>query len=93
VTWAAAAAVALAGFAAVVLYRYVDVGRIGPIPNMYEPTWLGAGKLASAWAEGAAALLAIAGLVLTVHMPASREPLRLPRRVGGHASPPREELS
>jgi hypothetical protein len=27
------------GAAALVLYRYVDVGKIGPIPNMYEPLW------------------------------------------------------
>jgi hypothetical protein len=30
---------ALAGIAALLLYRYVDVGAIGPLPNMYEPIW------------------------------------------------------
>jgi hypothetical protein len=27
------------GAALLVLYRYVAVGKIGPIPNMYEPIW------------------------------------------------------
>jgi hypothetical protein len=25
--------------AAIVLYRYVDVGAFGPFPDMYEPIW------------------------------------------------------
>jgi hypothetical protein len=37
--WAAAGLTGLAGVVAVVLYRYVDVGAIGPIPDMYEPAW------------------------------------------------------
>ena len=37
--WVAAALVGLASFAAVMLYRYVDVGSIGPLPNMYDSTW------------------------------------------------------
>jgi len=37
--YAAAAAVAAAGLGAVLLYRYVDVGAFGPLPNMYEPVW------------------------------------------------------
>lgn len=37
--WLFAGMVGLGGVAAVVLYRYVDVGAIGPIPNMYEPVW------------------------------------------------------
>jgi hypothetical protein len=39
-----------------VLYRYVDVGSIGPIPNMYEPAWFGE-KTHSAIAEGLVAVL------------------------------------
>lgn len=49
--WAAAGLTGLAGVGAVVLYRYVDVGSIGPIPNMYEPVWF-AEKTRSAYAEG-----------------------------------------
>ena len=37
--WVVAALVGLASFGAVVLYRYVDVGAIGPLPNMYDATW------------------------------------------------------
>ena len=48
--------VAAAGTVAVVLYRYVDVGKIGPIPNMYDPYWAPAGKWLSAVAEIVAAL-------------------------------------
>jgi hypothetical protein len=33
--------VAAGGLFALVLYRYVDVGTLGPLPNMYEPVWTG----------------------------------------------------
>jgi hypothetical protein len=57
--WAAAGLTGLAGVGAVLLYRYVDVGAIGPIPNMYEPVWV-AEKLRSAYAEGAVAVIWLA---------------------------------
>lgn len=57
--WAAAGLVGLAGVVAVVLYRYVDVPAIGPIPSMYEPVWFPQ-KTRSAYAEGAVALLCLA---------------------------------
>jgi hypothetical protein len=65
--WALTAAllVAASALAAVVLYRYVDVGAIGPIPDLYEPTWQVPGKLPSAYAEGIAAVLSAAGVALT----------------------------
>lgn len=59
----AAAAVALSAFAAVVLYRYVDLPAIGPIPAMYEPVWF-LEKVVTAVAEGLAGALSIAGYVL-----------------------------
>lgn len=34
-----AAAVAGGGAFLLVLYRYVDVGRLGPVPDLYEPIW------------------------------------------------------
>lgn len=37
--WLAGLAVAAGSLAAVLLYRYVDVPAIGPIPSMYEPAW------------------------------------------------------
>ncbi len=31
--------VAAGGLALVLIYRYADVGRLGPVPDMYEPAW------------------------------------------------------
>jgi hypothetical protein len=59
---AAALLVAASALAAVVVYRYIDVGAIGPIPNLYEPTWQVPGKLPSAYAEGLAVLLSAIGV-------------------------------
>jgi plastocyanin len=56
-----AVAVAAGGLGALLLYRYVDVGQLGPLPNMYEPSWFPE-KTAAAVAEAAAAVLAAAGL-------------------------------
>ncbi|WP_051442316.1 hypothetical protein [Arthrobacter sp. H14] len=62
-SYAAAALVALAAFTAVVLYRYLDIPAIGPIPAMYEPVWFFE-KTLTAVTEGAAAILAIIGFAL-----------------------------
>ena len=64
-SWVAALLVSASALGAVLLYRYVDVGQLGPFPNMYENTWQVPGKLLSAYAEGAAVVLA--GLGLLVH--------------------------
>lgn len=58
--------VAASALGAVLLYRYVDVGSLGPIPNMYEPLWY-AEKTRSAWAEGTAVVTSIAGLALAAY--------------------------
>jgi hypothetical protein len=58
-----AAAVALSAFAAVVIYRYVDLPAIGPIPAMYEPVWF-TEKVVTAVVEGIAGALSIAGYIL-----------------------------
>jgi hypothetical protein len=55
--------VAGGGVAVVLLYRYVNVGAIGPLPNMYDPTWY-TEKTVSAVAEGAAAVAALLLLFL-----------------------------
>lgn len=62
-SYAAAEVVALTAFAAVVLYRYVDIPAIGPIPSMYEPVWYFE-KTLTAVAEGAGGILAIIGFAL-----------------------------
>lgn len=63
--WTAAVAllVAAGGVAAVLLYQYVDVGALGPLPDMYEPVWF-TRKLQSLWAEAAAAVAAAVLLAL-----------------------------
>ena len=71
-TAAAVFLVAASAAVAVVLYRYVDVGKIGPIPNMYDPYWAPAGKWLSAVAEIVAALASGALLALPAR---SREPV------------------
>jgi hypothetical protein len=56
--------VAAAGTVAVLVYRYVNVGKFGPIPNMYDPFWAPKEKTISAIAEAAAALAALALFML-----------------------------
>jgi glucan phosphoethanolaminetransferase (alkaline phosphatase superfamily) len=65
-TWIVALLVAGSAAVAVTLYTYVDVGQLGPVPNLYENTWSAPGKAFSAVAETLAALVAIAGLILAV---------------------------
>ena len=64
-SWLAALLVGASALAAVLLYRYVDVGAVGPLPEMYENTWQVPGKLLSAYAEAAA--VGLAGLGLLTH--------------------------
>jgi hypothetical protein len=62
-SWVAALLVAGSALGAVLLYRYVDVGVPGPLPDMYENTWQVPGKLLSAYAEAAAVVFATLGLL------------------------------
>ncbi|WP_049822106.1 hypothetical protein [Arthrobacter sp. H41] len=61
--YAVAAVVALSALAAVILYRYVQVPAIGPIPSMYEPVWY-AKKTLTAAAEAVAGVLAVVGYLI-----------------------------
>ena len=63
-----ALAVAAGGLFAVVLYRYVDVGPIGPLPSMYEPIWY-TEKTLSLVAQAIAAAAAVTLLVLGMRQP------------------------
>ena len=56
--------VAASAFGAVVLYRYVDIGAIGPMPNMYEPVWY-TEKVVTTVAEGVAAVAAAIGVFVS----------------------------
>jgi hypothetical protein len=73
-SWLAALVVAASALAAVLLYRYVDGGSFGPVPDMYENTWQVPGKPLSAYAEAAAIVLAGLGL-LTHRKHPGMEPL------------------
>lgn len=73
VSWLPAFLVAATAIGGVVAYRYVDLGALGPLPNMYEPTWQVPGKLLSAYAEAGTAVLSAVGFVLTPgHLPRFR---------------------
>ncbi|MFF5264144.1 hypothetical protein ACFY4C_34890 [Actinomadura viridis] len=61
-TYAVAFLVAASAFGAVVLYYFIDLGSVGPLPDMYEPVWYGE-KTISAVGEGVAALAALGGLL------------------------------
>lgn len=56
--WLAALAVGGASLAAVLVTRYVDIGQLGPIPDMYEPVWF-TDKSRSAVAEGVTTVIAL----------------------------------
>ena len=55
--------VAAGGLAAVLVYRYVDVGALGPLPNMYEPLWFHDKRLSAL--SQAVALVAVTFLLVT----------------------------
>ncbi len=83
--WSAALAGLIAGSALAVLlvYRYAMIGRIWPVPSMYELIWYPE-KTVSGYAEGVAFIAAVA-LVLVPrarpsggHDPASPEQRRPP---------------
>jgi hypothetical protein len=63
IAYAFAFLVAASAFGAVMLYRYVNVGKLGPIPNLYENTWF-TEKTVSAIAEAVALVCAAIGVVL-----------------------------
>ena len=68
ITWVLSILVAGSAAVAVTLYTYINVGPLGPLPNLYENTWNAPGKVVSAVAETAAVLVSIAGLVLAIRM-------------------------
>ncbi|MCO4265224.1 hypothetical protein NG697_20320 [Pseudarthrobacter sp. MDT3-26] len=83
--FAAAAAVGLSSLAAVILYRYVQVPAIGPMPSMYEPVWYAA-KVVSAVAEAVAGALAVAGYALLHKNQSGSGPAARGRRRGASAA-------
>jgi hypothetical protein len=70
--WILAILIAGSAAGAVFLYTYVNVGRLGPLPNMYEPTWDLPGKLGSAVAELFATAFSVAGLGTALYVRRTR---------------------
>lgn len=67
--FALAALVAASALAAILVYRYVNIGPLGPLPNMYEPAWYPE-KTTAAVAEAVALAASVAGLLwLQLHRP------------------------
>lgn len=64
VPYAIAFLVAASALGAVLLYRYADIGAIGPLPDMYEPVWY-TEKVVTTVAEAVAAVAAAIGFVVT----------------------------
>lgn len=62
-TYALAFLVAASAVGALLLYHYVEVGALGPLPSMDDPIWY-TEKVVSAVGEGIAAITAVIGFVL-----------------------------
>jgi hypothetical protein len=62
-TYAIAFLVAVSAVGAVFLYYTIDLGTLGPIPDMYDPAWYRE-KTISASGEAVAAVAALAGILL-----------------------------
>lgn len=58
--------VAASALGAILLYRYVNVGALGPLPNMYEPLWTTT-KIVTSTAEAVATVAALAGALRLGH--------------------------
>jgi hypothetical protein len=71
--------VATGGLALLLVYRYADIGVLGPFPNMYEPVWFGDKRL-TAIAEAVAVLATIFLLVTYGRRPGRGAPGRHRRR-------------
>jgi hypothetical protein len=56
--------VAASALGAVLLYRYADLGAIGPLPDMYEPVWY-TEKVITTVAEAVATIAGAAGFAYT----------------------------
>nr|WP_157536718.1 hypothetical protein [Kitasatospora mediocidica] len=63
--WGFALLVISSALGAILLYRYVNVGTLGPLPNMYEPVWFRE-KTHAAVVEAIGTATALAGFTLAV---------------------------
>lgn len=83
-------AVSASALTLMLVSRYVDLGPLGPFPDLYDPVWF-AEKLWGAFGEAAAGLASLAGILLLSiragRRPAGRAPGASGRR--GGRFPPR----
>jgi hypothetical protein len=70
ITYLLAFLVGASALAAVVVNTNVDLGAIGPLPDLYEPVWF-TEKTVSAVAEGVAAVAAALAFALTLVRPSA----------------------
>lgn len=61
-SFAVAGLVAAVAAVAVITTTYFDPGTVGPLPDLYQPTWAVPGKQLSATAEVCSTVLAIVGV-------------------------------
>lgn len=73
--YVSAALVAGSALGAVLVYRWVDVGALGPLPNMYEPVWY-PDKTISAVGEAVATMAALVLVAIAVHARRGKQPRR-----------------
>lgn len=64
VSYLAGFVVGASALAALLVSRYVDLGALGPFPDLYDPVWFGE-KVLAAVAEGVVSLAALVGFILT----------------------------
>ncbi|MEU1465036.1 hypothetical protein ABZ467_30950 [Streptomyces sp. NPDC005727] len=62
--WVFTFLVSVSALGAVLLYGYVNVGALGPLPNMYESYW-GPKRTGSAIAEAVGAVTSLVGFLIT----------------------------
>jgi hypothetical protein len=63
-SYLAGLAVAASALIVMLVSRYVDIGPLGSLPDLYDPVWFPE-KLLAAFAEGAATVMALAGAIVT----------------------------
>lgn len=78
-SYVAALLVSASALTVLLVARYVDVGPIGPFPDVYDPAWFPE-KLLAAFAEGAATATALAGVILAGIAGRARRRASRPRR-------------
>jgi hypothetical protein len=79
VCYLAGLAVAGSALAVMLVSRYVDLGQLGPFPDLYDPVWFPE-KLLAAYAEGAACVTALAGAIIITWSGKKSPPMAGPRQ-------------